>query len=149
MGVKLELELELELGCKTLTVTEKYTLRVFENRVLRKVFGSIRVKVIREWSKVHNEELHDLYFPPNIIRAIKSRGMRLAGHVARVSADSFTYHLQLLEETIQRITRIRRFGKNTCCLSNINPSIRLLDIPTQNQAHNFSYGLSSFSFQQK
>jgi hypothetical protein len=57
-------------------------VRVFENRVLRRMFGPKRDEVMGEWRKLHNEELHILYFSPNIIRQIKSRRMRWAGHVA-------------------------------------------------------------------
>jgi hypothetical protein len=57
---------------------------VFENGVLRRIFGSERDKVTGEWGKFHNEELHDLYSSPNIVRVIKSRRMRWAGHVARM-----------------------------------------------------------------
>jgi hypothetical protein len=57
-------------------------LRVFENRVLRKIFGPKRDEVRREWRKLHNEELRDLYSSLSIIRIIKSTRMRLAGHVA-------------------------------------------------------------------
>jgi hypothetical protein len=57
---------------------------VFENRVLRRIFGPRRDGVTGEWRKLHNEELHDLYSLPSIIRIIKSRKMRWAGHVARV-----------------------------------------------------------------
>jgi hypothetical protein len=55
---------------------------VFENRVLRRIFGPKRDDVTGEWGKLHNEELHILYSSPNIIRQIKSRRMRWAGHVA-------------------------------------------------------------------
>jgi hypothetical protein len=70
--------------CETwsLTLREKRRLRVFENRVLRRVFGPRRDEVIREWRKLHNEELNDLYCSPNILRLMKSRRMRWAGHVA-------------------------------------------------------------------
>jgi len=58
-------------------------LRVFENSVLRRVFGPKRDEVTGEWRKLHNEELRDLYSLPNIMRVVKSRRMRWAGHVAR------------------------------------------------------------------
>jgi hypothetical protein len=71
-------------GCETwsLTLREKYGLTVFENRVLRKIFGSKRRH--DEWRRLHNEELRDLLSSPNIIRVIKLRIMRWAGHVARM-----------------------------------------------------------------
>jgi hypothetical protein len=73
-------------GCETwsLTLREEHRLRVFENRVLRRTFGPKRDEVTGQWSKLHNKELHDLYSSPNIVRVIKSRRMRLAGHVARM-----------------------------------------------------------------
>jgi hypothetical protein len=57
---------------------------VFENRVLRRIFGPKRDEVTGEWRKLHNEELRDFYSSPSIIRIIKSRRMRWVGHVARV-----------------------------------------------------------------
>jgi len=73
-------------GCETwsLTLREERRLRVFENRVLRKVFGPKRDEVTGEWKKLHNEELNDLYSLPNIVWVVKSRRMRWAGHVARM-----------------------------------------------------------------
>ena len=59
-------------------------LRVFENRVLRRIFRPKRDEVTGEWRKLHNEELNDLYSSPNIFRAIKSRRMRWEGHVVRM-----------------------------------------------------------------
>jgi hypothetical protein len=60
---------------------------VFENGVLRKVFGPKRDEVTGEWRKLHNEELNDLYSLPNIVRLVKSRRMRWAEHVARMGED--------------------------------------------------------------
>jgi hypothetical protein len=71
-------------GCEiwSLTLGEEHRLRVFENRVLRKIFGPKREED-GSWRKLHNDELHNLYSSPNIVRVIKSRRMRWAGHVAR------------------------------------------------------------------
>ena len=63
---------------------EKVRMRVFENRVLRRIFGLKRDKVTGEWGKLHNEELNDLYSSPNIFRVIKSRRIRWAWNVARM-----------------------------------------------------------------
>jgi hypothetical protein len=73
-------------GCETwsLTVREEHRLRVFENKVPRRIFGLKRNEVTGGWRKLHNEELRDLYSSPSIIRIIKSRRMRWAGHVAQM-----------------------------------------------------------------
>ena len=73
-------------GCETwsLTLRKEHGLRVFENMVLRRIFGPKRDGVTGEWRKLHNEELNDLYSSPNIVWLIKSRRMRWAGHVARM-----------------------------------------------------------------
>jgi hypothetical protein len=70
-------------GCETwsLTLREQHRLRVFENKVLRRIFGPIRDEVRGGWRKLHNEELHNLCSSPSIIRMIKCRRMRWAGHV--------------------------------------------------------------------
>jgi hypothetical protein len=78
MGVKLGL----------LTLREEHRLRVFENRVLRRIFGLKRDEVTGEWRKLHIEELHDLYSSPSIIRIIKSRRMRWEGHVALMAVTN-------------------------------------------------------------
>jgi hypothetical protein len=66
---------------------------VFENRVLRRIFGPKRDEVTGEWRKLHNEELHDLYSSPSVIRIIKSRRMRWAGHVALMGEMRNAYRL--------------------------------------------------------
>jgi hypothetical protein len=66
---------------------------VFENRVLMRIFGPKRDEVTGEWRKLHNEELHNLYSSPNIIRQIKSRIMRWAGHVARMRDERNVYRV--------------------------------------------------------
>jgi hypothetical protein len=66
---------------------------VFENRVLRRIFGTKRDEVTGELRKLYNEELHDLYSSPSIIRMIKSRRMRWAGHVARMGENRNAYRL--------------------------------------------------------
>ena len=73
-------------GCETwsLTLREERRLRVFENRVLRRIFGPRRDGVTGEWRKLHNQELNDLYSSSNIVRVIKSRRMRWEGHVERM-----------------------------------------------------------------
>jgi len=66
---------------------------VFENRVLRRVLGPKRDEVTGEWRKLHNEELSDLYSLPNIVRVVKSRRMRWAGHVARMGQAKEVYRV--------------------------------------------------------
>ena len=75
--------------CETwsLTLREERKLRVFEKMVLRGIFGPRRDEVTGDWRRLHNEELNDLYCSPNIVRVIKSRRMRWAGHVARMGEE--------------------------------------------------------------
>jgi hypothetical protein len=70
---------------------KEHRLRVFENRVLRGIFGPKRDEVTGRWRKMHNEELHNLYSSPNIIRMIMSRRMTWAGHVARMRDKKNVY----------------------------------------------------------
>jgi hypothetical protein len=67
---------------RSLTLREEHRLRVFENGVLRRIFGPKRDEVMGDWKKLHNEELHNLFSLPRIIRMIKSIRMTWAGHVA-------------------------------------------------------------------
>ena len=80
-------------GCETwsLTLREERRLRVFENRVLRKIFGPTCDKVTGKWKKLHNDERNDLYSSPNIIRVIKSRRMRWEWHVTRMEERRGAY----------------------------------------------------------
>jgi hypothetical protein len=82
-------------GCETwsLTLREEHRLRVFENRVLRRIFRPKRDEVTGEWRKFRNEELRDLYSSLSLIRIIKSRRMRWAGHIARMGEKSNAYRL--------------------------------------------------------
>ncbi|KAJ4429544.1 hypothetical protein ANN_21713 [Periplaneta americana] len=82
-------------GCETWTLTlrEEHRLRVFENKVLRKIFGAKRDEVTGEWRKLHNTELHALYSSPDIIRNIKSRRLRWAGYVARMGESRNAYRV--------------------------------------------------------
>jgi hypothetical protein len=82
-------------GCETwsLALREERRLRVFENRVLRRIFESKRYEVMGDWRKVHNKELHAMYSSPSIIRIIKSRRMRWASHVARMGEKRNAYRL--------------------------------------------------------
>jgi len=72
---------------------EERKLRVFENMVLRRIFGPRRDEVTGEWKRLHNEELNYLYSSPNIVRVIKSRRMRWAGHVARMGEERRVYRV--------------------------------------------------------
>ena len=73
-------------------------MRVFENRVLRRIFGPKMHEVMWEWRKLRNEELSDLYSSPNIVQVIKSRRIRWAGHVARMGERRDIYR-GLVQET--------------------------------------------------
>ena len=91
-------------GCETwsLTLREERRLRVFENRVLRRVFGPKRDEVTVKWRELHNEELSDLYSLPNIVRVVKSRRMRWAGHVARMGEGRGVYRVLVGKPEVKR-----------------------------------------------
>ena len=72
---------------------EECRLRVFENTVLRRIFGPKRDKVTGEWRKLHNEELNDLYASPNIVRVIKSRRISWTGHVSCMGKRKGVYRV--------------------------------------------------------
>jgi hypothetical protein len=82
-------------GCETwsLTLREECRLRVFENKVLRRIFGSQRDEVTGEWRRLHNKELYALYSSPNIIWVLKSRRLRWAGHVASMGEMESAYRV--------------------------------------------------------
>jgi len=78
-----------------LALWEKRKLRVFENMVLRKIFGPTRDKVTGEWRRLHNKELNDLYSSPNIVQVIKLRRKRCAGHLAHMGEERGVYRFLL------------------------------------------------------
>ena len=82
-------------GCESwsLTLREERRLQVFENGVMRRIFGPKRDELTGEWRKLHNEELKGLYSSPNIVRVIKSRRMRWAGRVARMGEGRGVYRV--------------------------------------------------------
>ena len=84
-------------GCETwsLILREERKLMVFENMVLRIIFGPRKDEVTGEWRRLHNEDLSDLYSSPNIVRVINSRSMRWAGHVARMGEEREVYRVLL------------------------------------------------------
>ena len=91
-------------GCETwsLTLRDERRLRVFENRVLRGIFGPTRDEMTGEWRKLHNEELNDLYCSPNFIRVIKSRKIRWAKHVARMGERMGVYRVLVVKHEGKR-----------------------------------------------
>jgi hypothetical protein len=92
----------LKLG---LTLRKEHGLRVYENRVLRRIFGPNREEVAEGWRRLHNEVLHNLYASPNIIRVIKLRRMRWAEHVARIRNQKC---IQNFDEKTRKLETIRK-----------------------------------------
>ena len=103
-------------GCETwsLTLREERRLRVFENRVLRRIFESRKDEVAGEWRKLHNEELNDLYCSPNIVRVIKSRRMRWAERVKHMWERRGVYRVLVVKREGKRLLGRprRRSGDN-------------------------------------
>jgi hypothetical protein len=98
-------------GCESwpLTLREEHRLRVFENRVLRRIFGPKRDEVTGEWRKLHNEELRDLYSSPSIMKIIRLRRMRWMEHVARMGEKRNAYRL-----LVGKPDRKRPLGRPRC-----------------------------------
>ena len=98
-------------GCETwsLILSEKRRLRVFENRVLRKIFRPKRDEVTGEWRKLHNEDLNDLFSSTNIFRMIKCRRMRWTGHVARMGESRGVYSV-----LVEKPKGKRPLGRSRC-----------------------------------
>jgi hypothetical protein len=97
-------------GCDTwsLTLREEHRLRVFENTVLRRIFGP-KKEEDGSWRKLHNDEIHNLYSSPNIIRVFKSRRIRWVGHVARMREGRGVYRVLVGRSEIKRpLARPRR-----------------------------------------
>jgi hypothetical protein len=102
--------------CETwsLTLREEHRLRMFANRVLRRIFGPKRDEVTGEWRKLHNEEIRDLYSLPSIITIIKSRRTRWAGHVAQMAEKRNMYRLLVGEPEGNRLLgRPRRHSQHS------------------------------------
>jgi hypothetical protein len=91
-------------GCETssLTLREEGEVRVFENKVLRRIFGPRRDEVTAEWRRLHNEELNYLYSSPNIVRVIKWRRMRWAGNMARMGEKRGGYRVLVGKPEVKR-----------------------------------------------
>jgi hypothetical protein len=100
-------------GCETwsLILREEHRLRVFEFRVLRRIFGPKRDEVMGGYRKPHNEELHDLYSSPSILRIVKSRRMRWVGQVARIGGGGNRNVYKLLVRKPEEKRALRRLRR--------------------------------------
>jgi len=100
-------------------VREEPRLRVFENRVLRRIFGPRRDDVTGDWRKLHNEELNVLYCLPNIVRVIKSRRIRWPGHVAHMVVGE-----RLIQSFVGKPEGKKPLGRLKCRLENIKMNLK-------------------------
>jgi hypothetical protein len=101
---------------------------VFENRVLRRIFGPRRDEVTGEWRKLHSEELHNVYSSPDIIRQVKSRRMRWAGHVARMEEERKVYKVLVGKPEGQRpLGRPRRRWEDGIRMDLRETGLRVVD----------------------
>jgi hypothetical protein len=109
-------------GCETwsLTLREEHTLRVFQETVLRRIFELKSNEVAGDWRKLHNEELHNLYASPSIIRMTKSRRMRWAGHLARIGEKRNPYRILVAKPEWKRPLGRPRYR----CVDNIKLDLR-------------------------
>jgi hypothetical protein len=113
----------------SLTIREKCRLRVFENRILRRIFGLKRYEN-GDWKSLHNEELHNLYRSPNIVRVIKSRRLRWASHVVRMKEDRSAFKILAGKPIGKRsLGRLRHRWED-----NIRMNLRKIGINTRNWA---------------
>jgi hypothetical protein len=101
---------------------------VFENRVLRIIFGPKRDEVMGGWRKLHNEELHNLYSSQSIIRIIKSRRMRWAGHVARMGEKRNVYRLLVGKPEGKRLGRLRRRWMDNIKMDLLEIGLEVVDL---------------------
>jgi hypothetical protein len=109
-------------------------LRVFENKVLRRIFGPKRDVVTVEWRRLHNKELYAVYSSPNIIRVIKSRGLRWAGHVARMGERKGTYRTLVWKHEGRRpLGRPRRRWEDNIKVSRVGLGASVAKCPSAGQ----------------
>ncbi|KAJ4444040.1 hypothetical protein ANN_05829 [Periplaneta americana] len=139
-------------GCETWTLTlrEEHRLRVFENKVLRKIFGAKRDEVTGEWRKLHNAELHALYSSPDIIRNIKSRRLRWVGHVARMGESRNAYRVHCSEyETLPHVLgscpqgEVLRIKRHNTIRSMIPDALRSKNLDVHEEVHCIADGGSN------